>query len=250
MTKSFFFDLPDDEERSLIAALVDYCAGLSGEQFEHMYMSAGERLTILFSDFGFARETGVGFEALEKKEARHRMIAARPFEELPCLEDALHCAFYMADQYDISPDEQGVWRSKAAFSTELKRILNRLGLIDRDGFWTEYSVPVQLRGGYLIADGDRGCEQGNHCVERLALSTISDMPEAAKKLLDMSDSFSPDHERYGCYGIFGAMWRFGGWPSEGERSRIANLGCDPLITKVVDQILINQHNSYSHPDLE
>lgn len=243
MTQSFFFVLPDAVERHVLALLVDYCAGLSGSSFSHVFRTSGQRLTSLLCDYEFAQGDGVGFRELLDIKARHQAFSTKPFDELPCVEDVLDCAFGMADQYGLlAPEDSWHWYTKAEFSEELMDVLKVLQLIDVNGFWTRNSVPIQLRAGFLKATGDTGCEIGNTYIEEVARLSYVDIPPDANALLGQIDLFTPRHDRGECDRFFGQNWRFGRWVTKEAQSRVADLGGDWLSRAVIEQMLINRHN--------
>ncbi len=246
MTKSFFFDLPDDAERKALVALMDYCAALS-----RAYMRREPGFPELCDAFDLPGAARDSREHIENSEARCATIKTRHFNTLPCVEDVLQLALELAEEFDRWPGRQKQWCTHADLPGELMDILRDLHMVDHDGTWMEHSVPIQLRADLLIATGCSGCEAGNLYIEGEGMAAWASMPSEFRTLLQRAGSlYYRSVERIECLHYLNNHWRFGHWVGAEKAARLFGDLDDRLIFSILDQMLINQHNSYSHPDLE
>jgi len=247
MTKSFFFDLPDDAERKTLVVLLDYCADLC-----RAYVRREPGFPELCNAFDLPGAAWDSGEHIENSEARCATIKMRNLKTLPCVEDVLQLALELAAEFDRWPGRQKQWCTYADLPGELMDILRDLHLVDRDGIWMEHSVPIQLRAGLLIATGCSGCEAGNLYIEGEGMAAWASMPSEFRRLMKHVRIFFYYHstERYKCLHYLNTHWRFGQWIGAEKATRLFGDLDDRLASSILDQMLINQHNSYSHPDLE
>lgn len=232
----------EDVERLVLGELLDYCESITGTNFDHQLMGAGEGLTILLAKFDLAKDTGAGFSGYLTGDVRETYLWSTDLGSLPSLEDLIAVCLSMANQYDRTPEASDNWKMPASFSGNLVAPLRKLELIDSNGFWTKTSIPIQLRSGFLRAFGDQGCPEANDLIARYADSSILNMPTHVAKALSKLDPFSPRYKRFACERTFADAWRFGCWLNNEQNQRCAPLGFDVAVHHVVDQILINRHN--------
>ncbi|KIC22066.1 hypothetical protein [Leisingera sp. ANG-Vp] len=239
---AFLVSVDETTERLVLRELLEYCHSISGETFDHAFSGAGEDLTILLTAFHLAKDTGRGFSGFLTDEALETFVGALPLESLPCLEDAIDVSIGMILQNGLTPRLSKEWQVPAPFSGNLRGPLRRLGLIDHDGIWTEKSIPIQIRSGFLDGTGETGSPEAQALIEEYARNSVQHMPPAIKSMVRRLHPFSPQVDRFECESVFADAWRFGHWLSQTQKRRTANLGRDLLVHHVLDQILIDRHN--------